>query len=120
MIRTLLDDDIPMNDGCLEPIDLIIPDGSMLKPRAPAAVVAGNVETSQVVTDALYGATGRLAAAQGTMNNFTFGDATRQYYETICGGSGAGTGVRRDQRGADAHDQLPPHRSRRCWSSDIR
>jgi 5-oxoprolinase (ATP-hydrolysing) len=92
VIRTLLDDDIPMNDGCLEPIDLIIPDGSMLKPRSPAAVVAGNVETSQVVTDALYGATGRLAAAQGTMNNFTFGDATRQYYETICGGSGAGPG----------------------------
>ena len=92
VIRTLLDDDIPMNDGCLEPIDLIIPEGSMLKPRAPAAVVAGNVETSQVVTDTLYGATGRLAAAQGTMNNFTFGDATRQYYETICGGSGAGPG----------------------------
>ena len=92
VIRTLLDDDIPMNDGCLEPIDLIIPEGSMLKPRAPAAVVAGNVETSQVVTDALYGATGRLAAAQGTMNNFTFGDETRQYYETICGGSGAGPG----------------------------
>jgi 5-oxoprolinase (ATP-hydrolysing) len=92
VIRTLLDDDIPMNDGCLEPIDLIIPEGSMLKPRAPAAVVAGNVETSQVVTDALYGATGRLAAAQGTMNNFTFGDDTRQYYETICGGSGAGPG----------------------------
>jgi 5-oxoprolinase (ATP-hydrolysing) len=92
VIRTLLDDDIPLNDGCLEPIDLIIPEGSMLKPRPPAAVVAGNVETSQVVTDALYGATGRLAAAQGTMNNFTFGDATRQYYETICGGSGAGPG----------------------------
>ena len=92
VIRTLLDDDIPLNDGCLEPIDLIIPEGSMLKPRAPAAVVAGNVETSQVITDALYGATGRLAAAQGTMNNFTFGDATRQYYETICGGSGAGPG----------------------------
>jgi 5-oxoprolinase (ATP-hydrolysing) len=92
VIRTLLDDDIPMNDGCLEPIDLIIPEGSMLKPRPPAAVVAGNVETSQVMTDALYGATGRLAAAQGTMNNFTFGDATRQYYETICGGSGAGPG----------------------------
>jgi 5-oxoprolinase (ATP-hydrolysing) len=92
VIRTLLDDDIPMNDGCLEPIDLVIPEGSMLKPCPPAAVVAGNVETSQVVTDALYGATGRLAAAQGTMNNFTFGDARRQYYETICGGSGAGPG----------------------------
>ena len=92
VIRTLLDDDIPMNDGCLEPIDLVIPEGSMLKPRYPAAVVAGNVETSQVVTDALYGATGRLAAAQGTMNNFTFGDAQYQYYETLCGGSGAGPG----------------------------
>jgi 5-oxoprolinase (ATP-hydrolysing) len=90
VIRTLLDDDIPLNDGCLEPIDLIIPEGSMLKPRPPAAVVAGNVETSQVVTDALYGATGRLAAAQGTMNNFTFGDDHFQYYETICGGAGAG------------------------------
>ena len=92
VIRTLLDDDIPMNDGCLEPIDLIIPERSLLKPQHPAAVVAGNVETSQVVTDALYGATGRLAAAQGTMNNFTFGNATHQYYETICGGSGAGPG----------------------------
>jgi 5-oxoprolinase (ATP-hydrolysing) len=92
VIRTLLDDDIPMNDGCLEPIDLIIPEPSLLKPQYPAAVVAGNVETSQVVTDALYGATGRLAASQGTMNNFTFGNAMYQYYETICGGSGAGPG----------------------------
>jgi 5-oxoprolinase (ATP-hydrolysing) len=92
VIRTLLDDDIPMNDGCLEPIDLIIPEHSLLKPQYPAAVVAGNVETSQVVTDALYGATGLLAAAQGTMNNFTFGNAKHQYYETLCGGSGAGPG----------------------------
>ena len=92
VIRTLLDDDIPMNDGCLEPIDLIIPKNSMLRPRYPAAVVAGNVETSQVVTDALYGATGRLAASQGTMNNFTFGNEVHQYYETICGGAGAGPG----------------------------
>jgi 5-oxoprolinase (ATP-hydrolysing) len=92
VIRTLLDDDIPMNDGCLEPIDLVIPDRSMLRPHSPAAVVAGNVETSQVVTDALYGATGRLAASQGTMNNFTFGNARYQYYETICGGAGAGPG----------------------------
>ena len=92
VVRTLVDADIPMNDGCLRPIDLIIPNGSMLAPHAPAAVVAGNVETSQVVTDALYGATGTLAAAQGTMNNFTFGDATHQYYETICGGAGAGPG----------------------------
>ncbi len=92
VVRTLVDDEIPMNEGCLEPIDLIIPPGSMLSPRAPAAVVAGNVETSQLVTDALYGATGQLAAAQGTMNNFTFGDARHQYYETLCGGSGAGPG----------------------------
>jgi 5-oxoprolinase (ATP-hydrolysing) len=92
VMRTLVDDDIPMNEGCLEPIDLVIPAGSMLAPRAPGAVVAGNVETSQVITDALYGATGQLAAAQGTMNNFTFGNDTYQYYETICGGSGAGPG----------------------------
>ena len=90
VMRTLVDEDIPLNDGCLEPIDLVIPEGSLLKPSYPAAVVAGNVETSQVVTDALYGATGLMAAAQGTMNNFTFGDEQRQYYETICGGSGAG------------------------------
>ncbi len=90
VLRALLDEDIPLNDGCLEPIDLVIPEGSMLQPRYPAAVVAGNVETSQVVTDALFGATGRLAAAQGTMNNFTFGNDSHQYYETICGGAGAG------------------------------
>ncbi|HEV2567137.1 hydantoinase B/oxoprolinase family protein, partial [Sphingomonas sp.] len=90
VMRTLVDDAIPMNDGCLEPIDIVVPDGSMLKPRYPAAVVAGNVETSQVITDAVYGATGALAAAQGTMNNFTFGNARHQYYETICGGAGAG------------------------------
>jgi len=91
VVRTLIDDAIPMNDGCLRPIDLIVPEGSMLNPRSPAAVVAGNVETSQVVTDALFAATGRLAPSQGTMNNFTFGNAAHQYYETICGGSGAGT-----------------------------
>lgn len=90
VMRTLVDEDIPMNDGCLEPIDIIIPERSLLRPSYPAAVVAGNVETSQVVTDALYGAIGALAAAQGTMNNFTFGNAKWQYYETICGGSGAG------------------------------
>ena len=90
VLRTLVDEDIPMNDGCLEPVDIIIPAGSMLRPIYPAAVVAGNVETSQVITDALFGATGLLAAAQGTMNNFTFGNAKHQYYETICGGSGAG------------------------------
>lgn len=90
VFRTLVDDEIPMNDGCLRPVELVIPEGSMLRPRYPAAVVAGNVETSQVVVDALYGALGVMAAAQGTMNNFTFGDDRRQYYETICGGSGAG------------------------------
>jgi 5-oxoprolinase (ATP-hydrolysing) len=90
VVRTLIDDAIPMNDGCLRPIELIVPDGSMLNPKYPAAVVAGNVETSQVVTDALFAATGRLAPSQGTMNNFTFGNERRQYYETIAGGSGAG------------------------------
>jgi 5-oxoprolinase (ATP-hydrolysing) len=90
VLRTLIDDAIPMNDGCLRPVELIVPEGSMLNPRPGAAVVAGNVETSQVVTDALFAATGRLAPSQGTMNNFTFGNARHQYYETICGGSGAG------------------------------
>ena len=90
VVRTLIDDAIPMNDGCLRPIELIVPEASMLAPAFPAAVVAGNVETSQVVTDALFAATGRLAPSQGTMNNFTFGNARHQYYETICGGSGAG------------------------------
>ena len=79
-----------MNDGCLRPIRLVVPDGCMLSPSYPAAVVAGNVETSQVVTDTLFAATGRLAPSQGTMNNFTFGNARHQYYETIAGGSGAG------------------------------
>ena len=90
VVRTLIDDAIPMNDGCLRPIKLIVPDGCMLNPRYPAAVVAGNVETSQVVTDSLFAATGRLAPSQGTMNNFTFGNEQYQYYETIAGGSGAG------------------------------
>ena len=74
VFRTLVDDDIPLNAGCLKPLDIVIPEGSMLKPRYPAAVVAGNVETSQAITDALYGALGVLAASQGTMNNFTFGN----------------------------------------------
>ena len=90
VFRTLVDDDIPLNAGCLKPLRIVIPEGSMLSPRYPAAVVAGNVETSQVITDALYGALGAMAAAQGTMNNFTFGNDRHQYYETICGGSGAG------------------------------
>ena len=92
VFRTLVDDDIPMNAGCLKPIELIIPEGSMLSPQYPAAVVAGNVETSQAITDTLYGALGVLSSAQGTMNNFTFGDDEYQYYETVCGGSGAGPG----------------------------
>jgi 5-oxoprolinase (ATP-hydrolysing) len=92
VFRTLVDDDIPMNEGCLKPLDVVIPEGSMLNPRYPAAVVAGNVETSQCITDALYGALGVMAGAQGTMNNFTFGNDRHQYYETICGGSGAGEG----------------------------
>jgi 5-oxoprolinase (ATP-hydrolysing) len=90
VFRTLVDNDIPMNAGCLKPLDIVIPEGSMLSPRYPAAVVAGNVETSQCITDALYGALGVMAAAQGTMNNLTFGNDRHQYYETICGGSGAG------------------------------
>ncbi|MGH6787477.1 MAG: hydantoinase B/oxoprolinase family protein [Novosphingobium sp.] len=92
VVRTLIDDAIPMNEGCLRPITLVVPEGTMLSPRWPAAVVAGNVETSQAVTDALFGALGAMAAAQGTMNNFTFGNDAHQYYETIAGGSGAGPG----------------------------
>ena len=98
VFRTLVDDEIPMNAGCLKPLRIIVPEGCLLNPGYPAAVVAGNVETSQVVTDCLYGALGVLAAAQGTMNNFTFGDEQYQYYETIAGGSGAG----RDFDGTDA------------------
>ncbi|WP_395828019.1 hydantoinase B/oxoprolinase family protein [Elstera sp.] len=90
VFRTLVPDDIPMNAGCLRPLEIVIPEGCMLNPRYPAAVVAGNVETSQVITDTLYGALGIMAGAQGTMNNFTFGNDTYQYYETICGGAGAG------------------------------
>jgi len=92
VFRTLVDSDIPLNEGCLAPIQLIIPEGSILDPKYPAAVVAGNVETSQCVVDLLYGALGVLADSQGTMNNFTFGDAQDQYYETIAGGAGAGDG----------------------------
>ena len=90
VFRTLIDRPIPLNEGCLEPLEVIIPPGSMLDPSPPAAVAAGNVETSQCIVDALYGALGVLAASQGTMNNLTFGDAHRQYYETIAGGAGAG------------------------------
>ncbi|MBD2135200.1 hydantoinase B/oxoprolinase family protein [Sphaerospermopsis sp. FACHB-1094] len=90
VFRTLVDDNIPLNAGCLKPLEIIIPQGCMLNPTYPAAVVAGNVETSQTIVDALYGALGVMAASQGTMNNFTFGNQKYQYYETICGGSGAG------------------------------
>jgi 5-oxoprolinase (ATP-hydrolysing) len=92
VFRTLVDDEIPLNAGCLKPLRVIIPAGSMLNPRYPASVVSGNVETSTCITNALYGALGVMAAAQGTMNNFTFGNARYQYYETISGGSGAGEG----------------------------
>jgi 5-oxoprolinase (ATP-hydrolysing) len=88
--RTLVDDPIPLNDGCMRPIALRVPEGSMLNPDYPAAVVAGNVETSQVITDCLFAAMGALAPSQGTMNNFTFGNHAYQYYETIAGGAGAG------------------------------
>ncbi|MFI4929945.1 MAG: hydantoinase B/oxoprolinase family protein [Burkholderiales bacterium] len=90
VFRTLVDDDIPLNAGCLKPLQVIVPEGCMLNPQPPAAVVAGNVETSQCVTNALFGALGVMAASQCTMNNFTFGNDTYQYYETISGGSGAG------------------------------
>ncbi len=89
VFRTLVDDDIPLNAGCLKPLKIVTPEGSMLAPLPPAAVVAGNVETSQHIVDALYAALGVMANAQGSMNNFTFGDERRQYYETLCGGAGA-------------------------------
>jgi 5-oxoprolinase (ATP-hydrolysing) len=98
VFRTLVDDDIPLNAGCLTPLDIRTREGSLLRPRPPAAVVAGNVETSQHVVDALYTALGVMANAQGTMNNFTFGDEARQYYETLCGGAGATA----ERCGADA------------------
>ena len=90
VFRTLVEDDIPLNAGCLTPLELVVPPGCMLNPHYPAAVVAGNVETSQAIVNALYAALGVMAAGQGTMNNFTFGSDRFQYYETICGGSGAG------------------------------
>jgi 5-oxoprolinase (ATP-hydrolysing) len=92
VFRTLINADIPLNDGCLEAMDLVLPQSSMLAPLPPAAVVAGNVETSQALANALYGALGVLAGSQGTMNNLTFGNSKYQYYETICGGAGAGRG----------------------------
>lgn len=98
VFRTLVKDNIPLNAGCLKPLKIIIPSDCMLNPRFPAAVVAGNVETSQNITDCLYGALGIMAASGGTMNNFTFGNEQHQYYETICSGSGAS----KDFRGTDA------------------
>ncbi|MCJ7527167.1 MAG: hydantoinase B/oxoprolinase family protein [Methyloceanibacter sp.] len=92
VFRTLVDEDIPLNAGCLRPIKIVVPKGSMLKPRFPAAVAAGNVETSQTIVNCLYGALGVLGSAQGTMNNLTFGNALYQYYETICSGAPAGEG----------------------------
>ena len=92
VFRSLVDDDIPLNAGCLRPLQVLIPPGCMLNPQFPAAVVSGNVETSTCITNALYGALGVMAAGQGTMNNFTFGNEKYQYYETISGGSGAGPG----------------------------
>src|SRR5215469_8111871 len=98
VFRTLIEEPIPLNEGCLAPLDIVIPPGSMLDPRAPAAVAAGNVGTSQCIVDALYGALGVLAASQGTMNNLTFGNERLQYYETLAGGAGAGV----DFDGCDA------------------
>ncbi len=92
VFRVMVDDSIPMNAGCLEPVEIVVPEGSMLKPRYPAAVVAGNVEVSQAVTNCLFGALGALGSSQGTMNNLTFGNDVYQYYETICSGSPAGPG----------------------------
>jgi 5-oxoprolinase (ATP-hydrolysing) len=105
--RVMVEGDIPMNAGCLRPIRIIIPEGSMLSPKYPAAVVAGNVETSQHVTDCLFGALGALASAQGTMNNLTFGNARYQYYETLCSGSPAG--VMNDGTGFDGADGVHTH-----------
>jgi 5-oxoprolinase (ATP-hydrolysing) len=93
VFRTLVDDDIPLNAGCLKPLKVIIPPGSMLNPNPPASVVAGNVETSTCITNALFGALGVMASSQCTMNNFTFGNERHQYYETISGGSGAGAEI---------------------------
>jgi 5-oxoprolinase (ATP-hydrolysing) len=90
VFRTLVDGDIPLNAGCLEPLEVVVPEGSMLNPQYPAAVVAGNVETSQCITQALYGALGVMSESPGTMNNVTFGNARHQYYETLAGGSAAG------------------------------
>ncbi len=107
VFRVMVEKAIPMNAGCLEPIEIVIPEGSMLAPQYPRAVVAGNVETSQHVTNTLFGALGALAAAQGTMNNLTFGNDAYQYYETLC--SGAPAGVTNDGAGFDGADAVHTH-----------
>ena len=112
VLRSLVAERIPLNGGCLEPVAIAIPPGSLLDPPRGSAVVGGNVETSQRIVDVLLGAIGRAAASQGTMNNVTFGDATFGYYETIGGGAGAGAGLRRRVGRAHAHDQHAHHRSR--------
>ena len=94
VFRSLIDEDIPLNDGCLRPIRIIYPKNSVVNPQYPCAVVAGNVETSQVIVDTLWGALGVLAGSQGTMNNLSFGNNDYQYYETIGGGAGAGNGFK--------------------------
>ncbi|GJM01095.1 MAG: 5-oxoprolinase [Methyloligella sp.] len=108
VLRTLIADKIPMNAGCLRPVEIIIPEKSLLKPESPAAVVAGNVETSQVVTNCLYGAFGVLGLAQGTMNNLTFGNKTHQYYETLCSGAPAGPPYK-NQEGFDGAAAIHTH-----------
>ena len=112
VFRTLVDDDIPLNAGCLKPLQVIVPEGCMLNPRPPAAVVAGNVETSQCVTNALYGALGVMAASQGTMNNFTFGNEHLPVLRDDLRRLGRRARLRRHQRRADPHDQLAAHRPR--------
>ena len=92
VFRTLVGTDIPMNEGCLKPLTLIVPAGSMINPDSPAAVISGNTEVSQAIADTLYGALGVIAGSQGTMNNFVYGNDNYQNYETICGGTGAGDG----------------------------
>ena len=112
VFRTLVDKDIPLNAGCLQPLQVIIPPGTMLSPQYPAAVAAGNVETSQAVTGALYAALNVMAEGSGTMNNVTFGNDRYQYYETVASGSGAGEGFERHRCGADEDDELAAHRPR--------
>ena len=110
VFRVMVNEPIPMNAGCLKPIDIVIPERSMLKPAYPAAVVAGNVETSQIVTNCLFAALKAMGPSQGTMNNLTFGNAKYQYYETICSGSPAGPGFDGTVRRPRAHDQHAPDR----------